>query len=229
MANVLVIVAHPDDEVLGCGASVAKLANGGNRVECLILGEGITSRYPAGKRVPKAQLIRLKRSAQRSARILGFAQLYFGDLPDNRFDAVERLAIVKEVEHHIDMIRPQTIYTHYEQDLNIDHQITFKAVMTAVRPKPCSFVTKVLSFEVPSATDYAAYSKKNIFCPNYFEDIDKYIEIKTRAMGCYKSELCRYPHPRSLEGIRNLAKFRGNQVGLEYAEAFFVVREINRR
>ena len=220
--KVLVVAAHPDDEVLGCGGTIARLIKEGFEVYTLILGEGITSRDNMRDRKRREEEItELKGEAKEANKILGVKEVFFYDFPDNRFDTVPFLDIVKVVEKVKNSINPEIIFTHYERDLNVDHQITYRAVITATRPLKEESVKEIYSFEIPSSTEWR-YPLS--FSPDIFFDISTTIDIKIRALEKYKTELRKYPHPRSLEGVKLIAKNWGIKVGLEYAEAFKVVR-----
>jgi len=222
--KILVIVAHPDDEVLGCGGTIARLVKEGKEVFTLILGEGITSRDEKRNFKKRKEVITaLKKQAEKANQILGVKKVFFHDFPDNRFDTVPLLDIIKSVEKIKNAIKPDTIFTHYEKDLNIDHQITHKVVLTAVRPLKGETVKEIYSFEVLSSTDFGC---PLTFSPNTFFDITKSLDRKIKAMKQYMSELKEWPHPRSLEGIKILAKSWGIKVGLKHAEAFKYVRGI---
>ena len=222
--NILIIAAHPDDEVLGCGGTIAKLCEN-NTVYTLIIGEGITSREISDEE-KKEELKKLKEQSEKANKILGIKKLFFDNFPDNKFDIVPLLDIIKSIEKVIQEIKPQEIFTHHFGDLNIDHQITHKAVLTATRPVGDYSVKKIRSFEVLSSTEWNYQNQTNIFTPNIYIDISETIEKKLDAMKCYKSEIMDYPHPRSFVGIKILAKKRGLEVGLKYAEAFCLIREI---
>jgi len=224
MNKILIISAHPDDEVLGCGGTVARLNKEGHTIYTLILGEGITSRDDL-RDIKKREknILELKGEAKKANAILGVKEVFFHNFPDNRFDTVPFLDIVKVIEKIKNNIKPEIIFTHYEKDLNIDHQITYKAVITATRPTKEETVKEIYSFEIPSSTEW---SYPLSFSPNVFYDISETIDVKLRALEEYKTELREYPHPRSLEGVELIAKNWGMKVGLEYAEAFKVVRII---
>jgi len=227
MNKILVVAAHPDDEVLGCGGTIARLTSEGNCVYTLILGEGVTSRdrkRDLAKR--ENEIVELKKKAEDANKILGVKKVYTYDFPDNRFDTVSLLDIIKTIEKIKKDIKPDIVFTHHYGDLNIDHQITFKAVMTAFRPTKDESVKEIYSFEIPSSTEWNAPSSLTYFMPDYFVDISKTIKLKVRAMKEYKCEIREYPHPRSIESIEIKAKQRGIQVGLEAAEAFEVLRLI---
>jgi len=219
--NVLVVAAHPDDEVLGCGGTVARLTRQGVKVSVLILGEGITSREKGGGKNKEA-LARLKEQAKEAVSRLGVHELVFGDFPDNRFDAVARLDIIHVIEREMDRLQPEVIFTHHGGDLNIDHQITFEAVITAARPLPRVPVKAILAFEVLSSTEWAF--GRLPFAPRVFVDISSTLERKIEAMKIYAGEIRGFPHPRSEGGIEALAKKRGTEAGLPAAEAFELVR-----
>jgi len=224
MQKVLVIAAHPDDEVLGCGGTIARLSKKGYEMYVLILGEGITSRddiRDLQKR--EIEILDLKRQAEEANKILGVKQVFHHDFPDNRFDTVPLLDIIKVIEKIKNNVKPEIIFTHYEKDLNIDHQITYRAVITATRPLKEENVKEIYSFEIPSSTEW---SYPLSFSPNVFYDISETIDIKIKALEEYKTELKKYPHPRSLEGVKLIAKNWGIKVGLNYSEAFKTVRII---
>jgi len=222
--NVLVIAAHPDDEVLGCGGTIAKLSPN-NDIYVLILGEGVTSRnIPEEQR--QENLKRLRKEAESANKILDVKKVFFEGFPDNKFDTVPLLDIVKSIEETINKVNPEVIFTHHYGDLNIDHQITHKAVLTATRPVGDYSVKKILTFEVLSSTEWNCQNQCNIFTPNTYVDISETINKKLEAMQCYKSEIRSYPHPRSSKGIKILAQKRGLEVGLKFAEAFCLIRAV---
>lgn len=215
------IAAHPDDEVIGAGGTILKHAKAGDRVSILLLGDGVTSRGANAVDIKKRA-----NQAKLAAKILGAGKVFLETLPDNKFDSVPLLEIVKKVEKIVYAIKPSLVYTHFGDDLNIDHRLTFQAVMTACRPQPKFFVKKILAFEVLSSTEWQAKKKKSLFCPTYYNDIDNFINQKIKAMEVYREELKAYPHPRSKEGIRILAQYRGLEVGYKNAEAFEIVRQL---
>ena len=223
---ILCVVAHPDDEVLGCGGTMAKLSE--NDIYTLILGEGITSRNISDEEKSKG-FEELKKQSEQANEILGVNKVFFETFPDNKFDTFPLLDIIKSIEKIIQEIKPEMIFTHHHGDLNIDHQITHKAVLTAVRPAGDYTVKKVLSFEVLSSTEWNYQTQNNVFTPNTYIDISETLNKKLEAMKCYKSEIRDYPHPRSLDGIKILAQKRGLEAGLKFAEAFMLIREIERK
>ena len=222
----LVVVAHPDDEVLGCGGTIARLVEQGHGVSVVILGEGATSRYDKWSEERDEAVAKLRQKSQEVTELLGVKKLYLHAYPDNQFDTVPFLSIVKTLEEIIKDLNPTSIYTHFCGDLNIDHRIVFRAVMTAVRPvKECS-VKEVFSFEVLSSTEWAFGRFGGDFCPNVFVDIDGFLEKKIRALQYYENEARDFPHPRSPEVMMAYASRWGSVVGKKYVEAFELIRSI---
>jgi len=223
--NVLVVAAHPDDEVLGCGGTIAKYKNIYN-FNCLFLSDGVSSRS-LDKKKNEIQIKKRKISAEKAKKILGIKKIFFGNFPDNSMDSIPFLSIVKFIEAHIKLIKHFRIYTHFGNDLNIDHKLASKAVVTATRPQKKNTVKEILFFEIPSSTEWNFRNTKGFFNPNVFENIEKTIEFKKRALTSYKQELRKYPHPRSMQAIINLSKYRGNTSASKHAEAFVLARKIN--
>lgn len=224
--KILVIAAHPDDEVLGCGGTIAKLAAQGKEVHILILATGLTSRLNFNlKKSPNALKIHLKRARQAGA-LLGAENINFAGFPDQKMDTLPLLEIVQRIEAEIKSVQPQVIFTHHGGDLNMDHAITFRATLTAARPKPKSRVNEIYTYEVPSSTEYSFQKFSPKFEPNYFHDITKTLGKKLKAMKIYKSEIECTPHPRSIDALENLAKQRGSIVGVKSAEAFQLINKV---
>lgn len=226
--RVLVVAAHPDDEVLGCGGTIARLAGEGDDVSIAILGEGITSRYEQRDQADPALLKQLHARASKAAKLLGARELSLQKLPDNRFDSVPLLDVVKIIENLVQTIRPEVIYTHHGGDLNIDHTITHRAVLTATRPQPEQVVREIYTFEVASSTEWAFQRLERPFQPNVFEDISFTLQRKLDGMAVYESEARPFPHPRSPGALTAIAQRWGSVVGCKAAEAFELVRAINR-
>lgn len=223
--TVLVVAAHPDDEVLGCGGTIARHVRQGDRVAVIILAEGVTSRAAArdaGK--DKGALQALAAAARRACAILGVQDVTLHDFPDNRMDSLALLEVVKVIEHHVDRLQPQVVYTHHGGDVNTDHCITYQAVITACRPQPDCCVKKILCFETPSSTEWQPPLLGATFSPNWFVDISGVLPTKAEALAAYETELRQWPHPRSVKAIEHLAGWRGAMVGVEAAEAFEVAR-----
>ena len=222
MKKVLVIAAHPDDEVLGCGATIAKMAKKGHEIYTLILGEGKTAR----SEYKPEDLEVLDREIKEANEILGVKEIFVEKFPDNRFDSVDILDIIKKIEEYKFKIMPDIVFTHHFGDINIDHQVTYKALLTATRPIKSEIISEIYSFEIPSSTEWGSFSRNDGFIPNIFEDVTETIDLKVKAMACYKSELRDYPHPRSLEHIKNMARVNGAKVGFEYCENFTLIRSL---
>lgn len=225
--RVLVIAAHPDDEVLGCGGAILKHTSNADTVRILILAEGLTSREPVRDAVRhKDELVHLHENSEQAAKRLGAEGVRLCSFPDNRMDSIDLLDVVKEVEQEIEGFKPNIVYTHHGGDVNIDHQITHDAVVTACRPLPECPVKMLLFFEVLSSTEWQIPSPDRVFAPNWFVDIEHEIDGKLDALRCYASEMREYPHSRSYQGVKNLAAYRGVCVGRKYAEAFSLGRSI---
>ena len=222
----LVIAAHPDDEVLGAGGTIARLANEGETVHIAILGEGITSRYGNREHADRILVDALHERCRDVARFLGAANITLHNLPDNRFDTIPLLDVVKIIESLIEECHPSAVYTQHGGDLNIDHTVTFRATLTATRPTQGSIVKSLYAYEVPSSTEWAFGQFQPAFRPNVFVDISATLEPKVQAMALYQSEARPFPHPRSSEALRAIAQRWGSVVGVEYAEAFELIRLI---
>ncbi len=224
--TVLVIAAHPDDEVLGCGGTIARHTLQGDEAYCLILGEGITARYADRGKAKQEELKQLTLEAEQAASILGIKKVFFGNLPDNRFDTAPLLEIVKAIEEVKSEVKPDIVYTHHHGDLNIDHLITFRAALTACRPVKGESVTEIYSFAVPSSTEWNSPDAETYFMPNIFVDISETFGKKVEALKAYHSEVREYPHPRSPKSLEIIARYWGISAGIKLAEAFRLVREI---
>lgn len=225
--NYLILAAHPDDEVLGCGGSMAKWSQAGQEVHVLIMAEGATARDETRDRKSrKADLTHLAQTAQKGGDILGVASVELLSYPDNRMDSVDLLDVVKSIEERIDKLKPEVVVTHHSVDLNIDHQVVHQAVLAACRPQPGHPVKRILSYEVPSSTEWQSPTFGNPFAPNWFEDISETLKLKIQALEAYESEMREWPHARSIKAVEHLARWRGASVGREAAEAFMLVKRI---
>ncbi len=223
MNKVLVVAAHPDDEVLGCGATMARHAASGDEVRVVLLAEGITSRKTDAEHFKtRQQLDALKVCANRASEILGVSNPTLHGLPDNRMDTLPLLEIVKILEDHIEEFHPDIVYTHYVEDLNIDHRITHNSVITACRPVPGNPVKTLLFFEVPSSTEWLFSPGANSFKPDWLVDVTDYMDKKIESLMAYAPEMRAWPHPRSIEAVEHLARWRGATVGAGAAEAFML-------
>ncbi|MBE0351606.1 PIG-L deacetylase family protein [Pseudoalteromonas lipolytica] len=220
--QVLIIAAHPDDEALGCAGTIAKHIAEGDIVSILFMTNGVSSRGGFDK---NDEIVRAS-AMEKAISTLGVKNSQFFNFPDNQMDSVPLLEIVKAIETAIIQYKPSIIYTHFAYDLNIDHQLTHQAVMTACRPvKGCS-VKKILSFEILSSTEWKSTCHPD-FKAQYIVDITKFWNKKLQALDCYQEELRNFPHSRSLRCIEALATLRGASHGFEKAEAFQVERILN--
>lgn len=227
MKSVLVFAAHPDDEILGQAGTIRRLANEGVCCRAVIIAEGITSRANNRSEADFSELKELQTDARNSAQIVGYESIEFCELPDNRLDSMDLLDVIKVVSEYVEKYRPDTIFTHHHGDLNIDHRIVCEAVITACRPVRHYFVERIYAFETPSSTEWN-YSYEDPFKPNVFFDVTDTIQKKIEAINCYRSESEVSPHPRSPEALLALAEYRGSNVGVKYAEAFMLLREVIR-
>ena len=225
--KILVVVAHPDDEVLGAGGTINKLVKvHRSEIKVIILGEGLTSRsdernpdlYKEELKIHKSNIIEAKN-------ILGYQEVVTYDFPDNRFDTVPLITLIKTIEKEKEIFSPDVVLTHHYGDLNIDHQKTFEAVITACRPLKNETVKAIITFEIPSSTDWQIESNNKQFKPNLYLSLDKEnVESKIKAMEKYTYEKRKFPHPRSPKAISLLAEYRGMSIGENFAEAFSIVR-----
>lgn len=225
----MIVAAHPDDELLGLGASMHKLIKEENvMTHVVILGEGITSRSDVRDVEEwKDVLEKHHQNMYSAAKIIGYHSVKSYNFSDNRFDSHALLDIVKVVEHEKENFQPDIIFTHHGGDLNIDHQLTFQAVMTAIRPMQEECVKTVITFETSSATEWQATCDPRTFTPNLFMEIsEEDLQAKIDAMAAYQYETREFPHPRSAEALRIMAQYRGYTVGKRLAEAFQIVRMI---
>jgi len=222
----LIIAAHPDDEVLGCGGTIAKLAAQGEEVHILILATGLTSRVGFDmKKDANALKVHLERASQAGA-LLGAKNVNFAGFPDQKMDTLSLLEITQRIEAEIDLVQPNTIFTHHGGDLNMDHVITFRATLTATRPMLGRLVRSVYAYEVPSSTEWAFQKFEPKFQPNLFHDITETLSKKIQAMQIYESEAREFPHPRSPQSLQAIAHRWGSVAGLNAVEAFEIVMEI---
>ena len=220
MNNVAIIVAHPDDEALGCGGTLFTHLAQGDRVHLMYLTDGISARTGTSGSAKKQR----ESGHEKALKLIKPHTQQILDFPDNKLDTVALLDIVKKIEAFIQKSKANVVYTHYQHDLNIDHTITNRAVLTACRPVPGCSVKKILSFETPSSTEWA--NRDDAFRPNCFVDISAAFKKKMALLKCYDAEMRPAPHARSYEAIEVLAKLRGACVGKPYCEAFMIEREI---
>lgn len=223
--SILILAAHPDDEVLGCGGSIAKLTDQDAIVHVAFLADGVFSR--TGDTIVQQKELHVRRAAaQKACDILGVKSVSFGDFPDNRMDTVALLDIIKALEKLIVAHQPEVVFTHHAGDVNIDHRRMHEAVVTACRPQRGHPVKTLLCFEVPSSTEWQLPGSAPVFAPNWFVDISGTLDRKLAALDVYAAELRDWPHPRSRQGVEHLARWRGATVGADAAEAFMLGRQL---
>ena len=234
--KVLIIVAHPDDEVLGMGGTITKYVKNGDSVKIVIMATGVFSRRSSNnmnasvyevdddmlKKMSK-QVQNLQKDAIKASKIMGVTDVEFLDFPDNEMDKKSNLEITKKIESIISKFKPDIVFTHSQHDVNIDHRMIYDATITATRPFSKFKVKEVISFEVPSSTEWYFPSK---FSPNMFIDINKELNTKIKALSAYKTEINDFPHPRSAKGIEIIAKHWGTVSAFNAAEAFYIVRQL---
>lgn len=218
--NILILAAHADDEVLGCGATAARLAKDGYKVTPVILCENASVRYDSGMRD------NLEEWCRRSSEILGMSEPVFLRHADQKLDTYPSLEMAQVIERAIADFQPEIVFTHHGGDINKDHQVVFEATLVATRPVPGCPVKTVYCYETISSTEWAATEYYSSFRPNVYFDASDTLEMKLKAFGCYTSEIKPYPHPRSIEAIEIRMKDWGSRVGLRAAEAFQLVRSI---
>jgi len=217
--KILVFAPHPDDEVLGCGATIAKYNRAGHEVYLCIATKAYEPEW-------SAEYIKAAREqAEESAHILGIEKTYFLDLLTVKLDAMPQKDLNDAVSRVVDEVRPDVLYVPFKGDINKDHRLIFEAALVAARPKSGYNVKRILSYEVLSETDWS--SSLQAFIPNKYEDVTQDIGVKLEALKAYKSELRQPPHPRSLEIVESLAKKRGSEAGVGFAEAFMLIREVS--
>lgn len=226
--SVLVIVAHPDDEVLGCGGTIAKHTNSGDIVNVAILAQGIVSRYNSqdNNMEINQKILNIENAAQNANVVLGVKSLKFQNFPDNRMDSLDRLEVIKIVEALVDKFKPEIVYTHHVSDVNVDHCVVNQSVIAACRPQPGHCVKRTLFFEVASSSEWQPAASGFYFKPNWFVDITETLDLKLRALKFYECEMRKYPHSRSIEAVEYLARWRGASVGVRAAEAFVLARSL---
>ena len=223
-SRILVVAAHPDDEILGCGGCISKWSAAGMEIHALLLAEGLTSRSVKPGNVLASDINMLRQNAHASAELIGYGSISFESFPDNRMDSVDLLDVVNTISGYIDNLQPDTVLTHHHGDLSLDHRITFQAVITACRPLSDCPVKTIISFETPSSTEWNFPYYLNVFSPNMFVDITEHIEKKINALNCYNTEIREAPHPRSPESLRAIAARWGSVIERPYAEALELVR-----
>lgn len=223
MKKVFVVAAHPDDEVLGCGGTLLKHIYNGDKVYILFVSEGVTGRYKISEiSKSKKEILKRENMARNAAKIGKFKIVDFLNLKNLNLNDYPHNYLTNIIFKYFKKYKPDVVYTHYEHDLNIDHYHTFFSTFVASRPNNDFQIKKLLSFEIPSSTDWGIKNNGRLFNPNYFVDISKFVKKKENLLNQYKFELRKAPHSRSNKNINSLSIVRGGVVGVNYAEAFYV-------
>jgi len=221
--KVLVIAAHPDDELLGLGGTIAKHVSHGDEVHVLMMTEGSSTQY---HNQPE-KIEQKKREIMRVKSILGIKEIHFVDLPDMKLDTLPHVEVNAPITNIIDKLEPEIVYTHFYGDVNKDHRTIFESTMVATRPTGNTSVKRVLCYNTPSSTEWNVQTSGTTFMPNVYVDITDYLEDKLSAFEQYESEIRDYPHPRSIEAVKIHARYWGTHIGVKAAEPFMLVREIS--
>lgn len=219
-SRVLVVAPHPDDEVLGCGGTIARHVAQDDEVHVLVVTRGASELYPLEEEEE------VRQEARAAHLILGVSDTHFLDFPAPKLDTIPVYQLADAIAHIIRQYQPQIVYLPHRGDIHLDHQRVYQATLVAARPINHCPVRQLLCYETLSETEWAPPWSDTAFVPNVFVDITDYLDLKLKAMHCYKSELQYAPHPRSLYGIETLARQRGSTVSLSAAEVFMLVRQI---
>ena len=220
--KILIIAAHPDDEVYGMGGTIAKLSSLGHQVYILIVTEGCSAQYPGNPQIIEDK----KQEALQCSQILSVSEVIFGNLPDMKLDSISHVEINAVIEKTVNAIKPDIVYTHHKGDINKDHRLVYESTLVACRPTAGQCAKQLLCYQVPSSSEWCGPNAEEIFIPNVFEEIETYAKTKHQAILTYKTEIREYPHPRSLEYVTLWDKSTGMKVGLKQAEAFRLIRDI---
>ena len=227
MKKILIIAAHPDDEILGCGGFISKYQSLGSSFRVLFVGEGSTCRFPTlDSKESQAAVMHRSESAIAALASLNINDIEFNDLPCGRLDQIPIISINKIIERSISNFKPDTVLTHSPCDVNNDHKIVFNSTLMSTRPGALNHISTLMSYEVLSSSEWSFI---DVFKPNYFEELSAVdIDRKCAALALYSSEIKEFPFPRSINGVKNLAMMRGMQSGLMYAEAFNIIRKFQK-
>lgn len=226
MKRVLVIAAHPDDEIYGMGGTIAKLSDEGNEIHLLIITDGSTAQYRNSEDIDFI-ISKKKIETEKSSKKVGISAIHYGNLPDMRLDKTEHIEVNKVIEDLIQEIKPDTVFTHFWGDVNLDHRCVYQSTVVATRPTFGQSVKEVFCYSVPSSTEWQP-NPQDAFMPNYFVDITEYTEQKNAAISAYETELRDFPHPRSVEAVCIQDKAAGLRCGIYAAEEFILLRKIEK-
>lgn len=223
MKKVLVVAAHPDDEVYGMGGTIAKRVRQGDEVYVLIVTDGSTAQYRDCKELASI-LEEKEKQIMRASEILGVKEVIHSNLPDMQLDSVKHIDVNEVIEKAIEKIKPEVVYTHFYGDVNMDHRCVYNSTMVAVRPTPSQCVKEVYCYSVPSSTEWEPYKADTCFMPNVFVEIEDLFKLKEEAIKAYSSEIREYPHPRSVEYVRTMDTANGLKCGRKMVEEFVCLR-----
>lgn len=222
--RILAVAAHPDDEVLGCGGTLARAIAAGAEVAVKFLGEGIAARFPVGQydseEFHSQTRVRMG-GARKAMKVLGITDYEFGERFCGQFDNYPLISIVKDIERKIEQFKPHLLFTHNPAEVNIDHRLSYEAVEVACRPTRDFIPTQIYTFEIPCS---GSWTFESTFKPNVFVDVSEFWDVKLKAWECYEGEARPFPFPRSVEGLKTIAQYRGLMSNLKLAEAFRMVR-----
>lgn len=221
MKRVLVVAAHPDDEILGLGGTIRNYFEKGYEIHCIIIAQGMKSRSHQ-----TLSLTKLKENAIKSSKHVGYKSVEFFDFPDNELDSITTLDVTRVIEEKIEVFLPNIVFTHHNGDKNLDHRIIYDATLSATRPYAKHTVEELYAYETPSSTEWNFSNTSSSFIPNIFIDVSNSINYKLAAMKEYVSEIRDYPHPRSLESLKIIAQRWGTVVNQNFSEAFMLIRKI---
>lgn len=224
MNKILVIAAHPDDEIYGMGGTIARLSSEGKQVHLLIITDGSSAQYRNDTQLDEI-ISRKKEETRRAAECVGIASVQYGGLPDMRLDQTEHIKINEVIESCIQQLQPDTVFTHFWGDVNLDHQRVFQSTVVATRPVAGQSVKQMYCYSVPSSTEWQVRNQ-DAFVPNYFVDIQAYAEQKSAAVNAYATELRAYPHPRSAQAVMEQDRSAGLRCGLGQCEEFLLVKKV---
>lgn len=218
--NILIIAPHPDDEILGCGGTIAKHIANGNDVFVAIVTKGCKPLFSDDS------VEQVREECREADAYLGVRKTIFMDFPASMLEEVPRYKLNEAFIKLIQDIKPEMVYLPHRGDMQLDHKMTVDAAMVALRPKYKHTVKKIYAYETLSETGWDVPNVENEFIPTSYNDIYGFLDKKIEAMKIFKSQIAEYPNPRSVESIKALAIYRGTTVGVKAAEAFVVLREI---
>jgi LmbE family N-acetylglucosaminyl deacetylase len=223
--TILIFAPHPDDEVIGCGGTIARYVAEGEEVHVCVVTRGKPPVFNHSRRILEKHPHDLCAEVEKSNSILGIKKTHYFQFPAAMLESVPRYELNKKTYDLINKLKPDVVYIPHFGDLHKDHALTSKAVMVAVRPKDDNVVRAVYSYETLSESEWNIPHAANKFIPNVYVDISMYLNKKLEAMKCFRSQICEFPNPRSIEAITALAKYRGSTMGTLAAEVFMLVRE----